>query len=343
MSIKQKNGHGIIVKVLVIIAALALLCFTAVSIYRFAVGKQGGNATNPSEQDSGKIIPVISGSESFSADGVHYVRKRGVEAYLIMGIDRTTEQIAKRGTGGQADVLLLMVLDSETDSYQILQINRDTMTQITVLSKDGEIAGERFSPICLAHSFGSGGEDSCENTVRALSYLFSDIAIDGYFAINLDSLSIINAAVGGVTVKIDKDMTAADPSFVSGTTVTLDETNIEAYVRARMKVGEDDNLNRMSRQKQYMTQWLAKAKERAQSNPSFLMDLVEDIADYSVTNMTEKKLASVMNNAYKYTNKGMLSLEGEYMMGSVYNEFYADIESLQQTIISLFYQEQTVD
>jgi anionic cell wall polymer biosynthesis LytR-Cps2A-Psr (LCP) family protein len=207
---------------------------------------------------------------------------------------------------------------------------------ITTLSPDGEISGERFAPICLSFSYGSGGQDSCENVVRSVRYLLSDIAIDGFVALPMDALAVMNKTVGGVAVTIERDMTAADPAFVKGARIKLDDTNVESYIRARMALGDDDNLDRMSRQYTFFTEWMKAAKQKTASDPSFTMDLMKDLEDYVITDMTEKRLSSVANDVYMYTNGGTEALEGTYQMGTDYNEYVVENEDIQKILLSVF-------
>ena len=48
-----------------------------------------------------------------------------------------------------------------------IQLNRDTMTEIQILGVNGEPAVTMTGQLALAHTYGSGEEDSCENTVLA--------------------------------------------------------------------------------------------------------------------------------------------------------------------------------
>ena len=49
-------------------------------------------------------------------------------------------------------------------------------------------------------------------------------------------------------------MTAIDPAFVQGRTLTLNGTQAESFVRARKSMEDDTNLARMARQRQYLGQ-----------------------------------------------------------------------------------------
>jgi len=330
---ETKKGIKIAVAVAIILAA-ALLIFTGVQL----LGHRADGNAAPDGPDSiapDKLRPDLDDS-TVTLDGVTYVRKGHVETYLVMGIDQNEARRANGSAGGQADVLLLLVTDADTDSFRILPLNRDTVTLVTVVSPGGEITDELFLPICLSHSYGSGGADSCENTVRSVEYLLSGIELDGYIALDLTSIGVLNDAVGGVTVTVESDMTASHPDLQAGATVTLTAETAEAFVRARMELGDEDNLNRMDRQLTFMRAWLSQARRLGSQG---VLDLLAEIEDICVTDLTEKRLSSVANDLQKYENRGFLSIDGEYVQTVSYSEFRADPDSVLAATLELYYTE----
>ena len=337
----QRKLLAFLIGALAVLAAAALVTLTAMKLLQFRnetkTQIEAAEASAPN-----KIQPVLLDPGAFELDGVRYPPKKRVMSYLILGMDRTQEQL-DRGMNAQADVLLLVVLDGESQTYQILQINRDTETLVTILNPDDQITDSVFMPVCLAQGFGSTEQVCCENTVRAVRYLLSDVEIDGYFALNLNAIEAINDAVGGVTVKIDSDMTSVNPDFVKGATVTLDQSNVEVYVRSRMSLGDDNNMNRLKRQRTYLSAWLAKASDLAGKDPGFLLELLDKIKAFSVTDLTDKRLSNMASTMDQYENLGFVTIEGENIQGLSYNEFYADSESIRQVLLTLFYTAETIE
>ena len=323
-------------RIFIIIAVLAVICFTAVKLIRRNSGSVPASDAAAPEAGADKLRPDL-GEDSIKVDGVTYIRKKHVESYLLLGIDQTQEQVDS-GAAGQADLILLLVLDRDTDTYRFIHINRDTMTLVFSVTPGGNVTGEQFAQICLSHSHAPGGALSCENVVRSVRYLLSDIEPDGYIAFNLGSIGILNDAVGGVTLKITEDLTSVDPSFVKGASVTLSADTAEKFVRARMNLGEADNTGRMARQKAYMNAWIGKAKARASGSGRFIMDLLDDLQSVLVTDLSEKRLTSVANDTVKYSNEGFVYMDGENRAGLLFNEFYPDSESLQKLILETFYE-----
>ena len=104
-------------------------------------------------------------------DGQTYQYRRGLETILFMGIDTRLQYDDVRAgfrSGGQSDFLLLLVIDKENETITPIHINRDVMTEITVLGVLGERAGTVETQLCLSHGFGDGKEQSCEYTCDAV-------------------------------------------------------------------------------------------------------------------------------------------------------------------------------
>jgi len=78
---------------------------------------------------------------------------------------------------------------------------------------------------------------SCQYMVDAVSNLFYGMPINGYVALNMNAVAMINDAVGGVTVTVPEDMTQVDPSFAEGAAVTLTGDQVEVYTLSRYGKG----------------------------------------------------------------------------------------------------------
>jgi len=341
---KETNPALRIAAIVLACAVLALAIYTVTRYLRF----RAGQPAEPDPPVSTAEVPAHITAQTRGAledsgtvvwKGTRYVPRKGIEAYLIMGVDRSEAQIASGVVNGQADVLLLLVLDVPNRSYRILQFNRDTVTQVHILNGDGSISATLFKPICLAHAYGKSPVAGCENTVTSVEFLLGDVPISGYAAVSLESVGTLNDAVGGVTVTIDRDLTGADPAFTEGATVRLNAKTAERFVRARMDVGDDDNLNRMGRQMQYMRAWLETARTKSQEDAQFALRLLQRLEPVMTTDMTEKRLSGLAADAAAYENGGFVTIDGEYRMTDGFNLYYPDGDSLMDTVLALFYEE----
>ena len=154
--------------------------------------------------------------ETVEVDGVTYRKKSRLTTILVMGVDHDTQDSYEYRKAGQADFLRLVVLDDADKTVQQLQIDRDTMTSVTVLG----LLGDRYEPvteqICLGYAFGDGRKTSCEVTVEAVENLLGGQEIDQYLAMGLDGISTLNDLAGGVTVTLEDDFSAIDPAMTKG-------------------------------------------------------------------------------------------------------------------------------
>lgn len=292
---------------------------------------------------------VVRGDLSSKVDERRIITYENVEYYynsallnvLVMGIDQETEAAAGTNeyrNGGQADFLMLLIIDPETKSISRMQIDRDTMAEITVLGVFGNPAGTRTSQICLSHGFGDGKAQSSEFTVDAVEKLLFGTPVDFYVALNLDSIPVINDMVGGVTVLIEDDYTQYDPSMAPGTTVTLLGEQAEMFVRWRTNVGDGTNASRMRRQNVYLAALTDALFERISQSASFIGTLYDTMGDGMVTDMKRGRMINEVNKAYRYEQNEVLSIAGEHRIGEDgFMEFIADQKALEKLVLDTFF------
>lgn len=270
------------------------------------------------------------------SDGKPYKPKKNINAVLVIGIDQSEiEDNNSFINSEQADFLILAVIDSEAETWQLIQINRDTMTEVTKLDIYGNYAGSDVMQIALAHTYGTGKLDSCRNTVDAVSNLFYGIDIDTYFSLRMDAIPIINDYFGGVEVHIDTDMTVADPAFQKDKTLTLTGEQAVHYVRARQSLQDSSNLYRMSRQQQYISGLVSKFKN---TDTSISSNLLTKIQEYTVGNTKNIMIADELDVLKNYKFSGIVTLDGKSQKGNTYMEYYVDEEKLKQLVIDNFFE-----
>ena len=259
-----------------------------------------------------------------------------------MGIDTRLQYDDVRAgfrSGGQSDFLLLLVIDKENETITPIHINRDVMTEITVLGVLGEEAGTVKTQLCLSHGFGDGKEQSCEYTCDAVRNLFLGIDIDYYVSMNMDAISELNDFMGGVTVTLNEDLTAYDPTMTAGTTMTLHGMQAEYFVRQRYYIGDGSNMGRMERQRQYMTELAKLVYARLEESADFIGELFDELKPMLVTDMARGAMINTAWNARDYALNHTRTLEGENVVGpDNHMEFHADEEALKDLVIEVFYE-----
>lgn len=263
--------------------------------------------------------------------------RKDLETILVMGLDKNerSEMLEGYVNKTQSDFLLLLVIDRENRSINSLQINRDTMTEITRLGVFGGSAGKYTAQIALAHAYGSGGSDSALNAVKAVSNFLGGVKIDHYMTFTMDSVALVNDMVGGVTVFIEDDFSEMDPSLVQGQEITLKGEQALHFVRGRSNVADGTNLNRMARQRQYMMGLYEKIMAAAAQDEAFPEKLVKKLADAFDTDLSVYQLDSLFDTLLECKMGEILTIEGENVRGE-FMEFYADPDSVAQAVQTLF-------
>ena len=277
--------------------------------------------------------------ETVEVDGVTYRKKSRLTTILVMGVDHDTQDSYEYRKAGQADFLRLVVLDDADKTVQQLQIDRDTMTPVTVLG----LLGDRYEPvteqICLGYAFGDGRKTSCEVTVEAVGNLLGGQTIDQYLAMGLDGISTLNDLAGGVTVTLEDDFSAADPAMTKGATLTLQGNQAEIFVRRRMDIGEGTNEARMVRQEEYLAQLSAQLESRVQQNQQFTAQVYDALQPYLVTDLAKGQLVNEVWAAKDDTVEPAIALEGEHKVAEDgFTEFYPTKASIQKAVLTLFWE-----
>lgn len=293
--------------------------------------------TAPAPQSGGEI-PGLPGSQELTYQGETYRMRDDLTTILVMGLDKYERPEEVRGFTNklQSDFLMLIVLDEAAGKCEVLHLNRDTMTEIRALGIGGGTAGTFIGQLALAHTYGSGGSDSCINAVRAVSDLLGGVDIDHYMTLTMDAVGVINDLAGGVTLTVMDDMTEVDPALKKGTTVTLRGEQALTYVRSRGGLDDSSNISRMERQRQYLTAlWETLLMMKAEDD-NFLADTLSQIADSFSSDCSVRQLDEFVQAIAECTLSPVRILEGEVKKGEEYTEFYVDEDALKRTVTELF-------
>ena len=284
------------------------------------------------ESDIGVVSKTITRGE------VDYFPRQDITVILVMGIDQSgpVESSESYNNKGAADLVMLLIFDETNEECSVLQLNRDTMVEMPVLGVGGRRAGTQYGQLALAHTYGDGLEDSCENTRETVSDLLYGIRIDYYVSMNMDAIAILNDAVGGVTVNIADDFSMIDPALTMGE-VKLQGDQALTYVRTRKDVGDQLNITRITRQREYVEQFVAAFQEKQNANSNFMISTYERVAKYLVSDCSTSTIQNMIRNYAGYEVARVVTPEGENVLGEQYYEFYVDEEKLDSLILELFY------
>lgn len=291
-----------------------------------------------SGREQQKTTEVVVPSKTIIRDGAEYFPRQDITVVMVLGIDKYGE-VQSSGyyqNDGDADMVALLIFDEQNHTVKALCLNRDTMVEMPVLGLHGKAAGTAYQQLTLSHTYGNGLEESCENTKTTVSNLLNGIRIDYYLSMNMDAITILNDAVGGVKVQVTEDFSQVDSSIGRGEVTLWGEQAIH-YVRTRKDVGDQLNITRMQRQKQYIFGLLEAVRQRVNESESFALSTYTKLSPYVVTDISSNVFSSMMHSYADYELDGILIPEGENVMGREYYEFYVDEEKLDQLVIELFY------
>ena len=270
-------------------------------------------------------------------NGKTYKYNEAITSILFMGIDRDqfADDDENLGTNGDADALMLLTYDTSNGNTDLISISRDTMADIDVYSKDGTYIGIEKQQICLAYAYGDGKETSCTNQVNAVSRLFYNIPISSYLSMDLDAVSVLNDAVGGVTVTSPQTF----KEFTKGETVTLYGESAETFVRNRDTSVLDSNNSRMERQRVYIESFFKTLAAGTKENLMLPVDLFNAASPYTVTNIDIPKVTYLASNILEkdFSEIEMQNVPGEVVQGEVYAEYHLDQEKFFEMFLNVYY------
>lgn len=321
---KRKRIKDILFAVLILLLILGML-YSGVRIWEYTNLR---DAVPQQAQASSKTI---------TREGVDYFPRQDMTVVMVLGIDQfgPVQDSGSYQNPGASDMDILLVFDETNEVCHVLHLNRDTMMDIPRLGLGGKQAGTWYGQLAMAHTYGSGLEDSCENVKKAISDFLYGLHIDYYIAMNMDAISILNDAVGGVRVNVTDDFSAVDPTIKKGTMTLMGDQAVN-FVRTRKNVGDQLNISRIQRHKAYLDGFVEAFREK-QEDEEFILSTYEEVSPYIVTDCSVNAINGMVSRYGHYAIGEVISPQGRNVLGEEYYEFYADEDALDELILRLFY------
>lgn len=350
---KKRKRKVVALTVLAAITGLLAAAFAAFLIVG-AIGKANlrSNVIAAPKLENAPVVIELQPTEEESAgwkegwvkyNGQVYAYNEDILTFLIMGIDKTKDvkEVAEGTNGGQADALFLVVLNPHDDSLSVIGINRNTMTDVSVYDNNGSFVNTVKAQIAVQHGFGNGVEESCEYQVNAVQHLFYEMPVHGYAAINMSAIGPLTDMVGGVDVVALEDIKSGNSTVIKeGEEVHLEGDLAFAYIHNRdtKEFGSADH--RLERQKQFITTYLQKVKQKTKEDIGFPISVYQSIAPQTVTSLTVDEMTYLVSIAkdYSFDENYLYTLKGETKQGDVFEEFYVDETDLFELILKVFYE-----
>jgi len=351
---------GILLALLAILAVIAVILVNVwrstgrTSLLRHAQ-ESGVTAPQGMQDAANEIDPNASQEAEVSYElqegqirynGKTYQYKENLMNILCLGVD-SRDGIAKEktpGKAGQADCVILAVLDDEAKTIQLINISRDSMVPVHVYATDGSYVEDRTEQLALQYAYGNGRDWSCQLMEEAVSHLFYGLPIHGYCALSMNSIADLNDTVGGVTVTVPEDLAAMQPKlFTAGEVKTLKGELAYHFVHDRDFQSTDvaSNNKRIARQKTYAVAFVNQLKQGMKEDMSLPVKLYQTAEKQMVTSISLDQAVYLcteyMNCSFDTEN--IYTIDGEVTMGEKYAEFNVDDEALYQLILDVFYEE----
>lgn len=267
-----------------------------------------------------------------------------IMTFLCLGVDARSGISKEKtiGKGGQADAVMLIVVNPHTKQIEIINVNRDSMVEVELYDTEGGYAGTKTLQIALQYAYGDGRIRSCELMEQAVSDLFYGIPIHGYVALDMESIPTINDMVGGVDVVVPEDMTKYKADWYEGASIHLNGKDALLYIREREEESAElgTNLKRIERQKQYLAQFVNKLKEKTKADITFPLNLYGKVQKHMVTSFSLDEITYLASSliGHDFSMENVSTIQGEMRMGEKNEEFYVDDEVLRKKIIETFYE-----
>ncbi|WP_339147902.1 MULTISPECIES: LytR family transcriptional regulator [unclassified Sutcliffiella] len=196
--------------------------------------------------------------------------KKDPLAFLILGVDE------RPGDKGRSDSMIVLTVNPNDKSMQMVSIPRDTRT---------EIIGKGFDDK-INHAYAFGGPEMSIATVEN----FLDIPIDYFVQVNMESFKDIVDAVGGVTVNNKLEFSQDGHQFSLG---EIDLNGEEALSFSRMR-SVDSDFGRQQRQRDIIQGVINKGASI--SSVTKIDDILDILGNSVRTNLTFNEMVDIQSN-----------------------------------------------
>ena len=324
---KNKRGRLIIAIVIVLLVVIGIV--TGVYSFKHFENKKYRQSVNTNVSQANDNTVYF--------DGKQYEYNYNLKNILFLGIDNESEIKLKNnpGTGGQADCIMILSIDGEKKTSRILQISRDSMTDVDIYDTQGAYYTTINAQLATQYAYGNTASTSGWAMKKTVGELLYDLPIYGYITLDIAGIPLLNNYVGGVTITIPEDYTEINPTFVKGNTITLDGEQAEKYVRYRDTSAKGSNQLRMRRQVHYIPALVDEIRNYVGNSEKKAEEITSLLEPYLITDLSSDDISELTD--YTWDVKQVSYVPGKVVPGEKYEEFHINEKKLQEMIINLFY------
>lgn len=273
--------------------------------------------------------------------GERYYYNDNLVTLMLIGIDQS-EAEGRENLGARSDTMVVCAIDIKENTLKMIVCPRDTKALVRHIDLEGNVYKEDYNKLNSSFPFGGGNRDrnkGAENVVFNVKRVLScdgkyDIPLEKYGGINMDGVTPLNNAVGGVTVTLKEAVTGVGEK---GETVKLNGDQAFTFcIQRKIKGMDGTDISRGQRQMQFLM-GLAKAVKSMEVTQ--IPSIYSSMTKYAFTNLTTDEMvayAKILKNINLDTMK-QTQLAGK--SGKVGNGsgWILDEEALEQTVIDTFY------
>lgn len=358
MNQKAVNHHKKIKGLLVVLIALVVVAaFVFVSLYGtyqalranpMAAFVQTGSDVAAAATDDLKFDNNAN-IKSVTVDGKKYNAKQDIITVLMLGID-SDGSAAKTAQGERSDMMLLCTVNLEDgqEGITFTSLPRDTRTTVhKVDTKTGKILDKEWITK-LNHAYNIGGMTKgygADNAMRATEDLIEidgqlSIPVQYYLSIDLEHLSDLASALGGVEVTLDQTY----PDIGSkGETINLKGEDVRLYLQNRKQM-DDGERDRQRHEQEFMMAIAKKIKKMgAVQSASTLFTQLQDVVHLNLNLDQIVAMAGVLDKVSledierTVFEVGDYSMEYDEYMGQDLDFFMMDEQELTNKMLGLYY------
>lgn len=247
----------------IVLVSFLSVATIGVGIFAFSVYKSLENAA------SSMHSPLERSNSDKRASEVDFKQKDPL-SFLILGVDE------RPGDRGRSDSMIVLTVNPNQKSMQMVSIPRDTRT---------EIIGKGFEDK-INHAYAFGGPEMSMATVEN----FLDIPIDYFVQVNMESFKDIVDAVGGVTVNNKLEFSQGGHHFALGD-IQLNGDQALSFSRMRSL---DSDFGRQQRQRDVIQGIINKGASI--SSVTKFDDILEILGNNVRTNLTFDEMVNIQSN-----------------------------------------------
>lgn len=293
---------------------------------------------SPAPQEGETLIDA----DWIDENGNAYNYRDNVISLLLMGVDYMADEShwesGMLSNGGNADVLALVILNTDTLDFKLLYIPRDTMAEVIAMDETGNYIDTVRTNIATAHSYGDGKELSCRLTVDAVSRLLYGVPINRYAALNYDAIYTINDIIGGLTITFDADYSYIHPTYTQGNTVTMSSWQLRRFIVYRDKSQTEGAYERGVRDMEVLKALFEQCREKIGADPTLVLEIMDKLGGNLTTDLSIREISFLAQNIRKlsFQPDTLVKLQGEVGMGETYAEFIPDEDWLHDFVVDSF-------